>query len=134
MLTTAGRLMSALNDRRYLAQAEARGRVHNVDVTKRLVRSGVRRECVRMFKHLVTIVAISLSYTHPADTYGDVARFVELRNWLACSVALALMFNSVLDYFAQRWAMRYFHHGHYRPLVEGDELREAIARQAEVKQ
>lgn len=118
MLATAGRLVSALNDRRYLKAAMARGRVLNAEVTQRLVRSGVRREAVRMFKHLVGIAALVVSYTVGPHVAVDspIGRVIESRNWFVGIIALCLMLNSVLDYFAQRWAMRFFHHGHYAPL------------------
>lgn len=114
MFTTITRLIAALNDRRYLIAALASRRVSNAEVMRRMVRANIRREAYRLLKHLITLIAIGVSYTSPIEP-GANTSFIIMRNWLACAVAVMLMVNSVLDYFAQRWAMRHFHPGQFPP-------------------
>lgn len=91
------RVPAAFADRKALLDARSSGRFLE-RLRLDIIHQAIRREFVMVGKHLIVLGAILMSFID--RDYSPV-----VRNYLFMSIALLMLLNSVLDYFAQQRAM-----------------------------
>jgi hypothetical protein len=109
MLATATlSVPAAFADRKVLRAAQARGRFREPLRTS-LVKDGIRRELMRVGKHLIAAAGIAFSFTSfgllmtfPAD--GTSSGVMTVRNWCFAAISALMLLNTILDYQTRREA------------------------------
>lgn len=103
LMVTLVRVGAALADRRALDRATAAGLIDDHPVTRRVVGSGLRREGVRVYKHVLTIGGAASGFTAMVRSEN----YVLILTWAFAAIAVGLMLNSLFDHWLQRFAMNH---------------------------
>lgn len=95
-IATLLRVLAAHADRTALMSARARG-MYTDEVTLKVVMHAMRREWLRIGKHLVIIASLIIGFTNYMDA--------EARNWAFVILSILMGINSLLDKRVQDFAM-----------------------------
>lgn len=101
LVTAALSVPAAFADRTALRRAQAL-KMFREPLRTRLVNDSIRREIMRVGKHLVCVGMIALSfYGFGAATYhaaGDGVYLMIIRNWGFATISAVMLANTILDH------------------------------------